>query len=146
MYFASLFIFFRVEVNRAKNIIIAHCPKAKENNNATEKRIFVETAAIAIILANIGEEQGLEASAKNAPTINGNKKSPPVLFWGIFFTIDGNCISKKPSKFNPRIIITEANININLGEAIPVNALPDNAHITPIILNTIDYPNENESI
>lgn len=60
--------------------MIIHCPIAKENNNAIENKIFVETAATAIILAKIGDEQGLEAKAKNTPTRNGNKNNPPVLF------------------------------------------------------------------
>ena len=77
-------------MNKAKNTIIAHCPSAKQNSKAIEKNMLVDTVAIAIMLASIGEENGLEASAKNAPIINGNKNSPPDLFCGIFFIIVGN--------------------------------------------------------
>ncbi len=38
VYFASLFMFFSVEVNNAKNIIIIHWPNAKQNNNAVENK------------------------------------------------------------------------------------------------------------
>ena len=51
-----------------------------------------------------------------------------------------------PSKFKPKIMITEAKSNITIGEAMLVNALPVIAHITPIILNTVDNPSEKEII
>ena len=111
-----------------------------------ENNILVEIVATAIILASIGDEQGLDASAKNVPIRNGNINKLPDLFWGIFFIIEGNCISIIPKRFSPIITITEANSNIKIGEAKLVNALPVIAHITPIILKTIDNPNENESI
>lgn len=90
VYFANALVFFRVDVNNAKNIIIIHCPNAKENNSEIEKSILPDIVAIAIMLASIGEEQGLEAKAKNAPTKNGKTNKLPFLFWGIFFTIAGN--------------------------------------------------------
>ncbi len=105
-----------------------------------------DIVATAIIAAKIGEEQGLDAKAKKAPTKNGNINKFPPLFWGIFFIIDGNCISITPSKFNPNITITDANIKITIGEATDVKALPVRAHIIPIMLNINDNPNEKESI
>ncbi len=123
-----------------------HCPSAKANNSAIENNIFVEIAAIAIMLASIGDEQGLEARAKNAPVKNGNINKLPDLFWGIFFTIAGNCISTKPKRFNPIITMTEANSSITTGEVKLVKALPVIAHITPIILKTADNPTEKDSI
>lgn len=98
------------------------------------------------MLASIGDEQGLAANAKNVPTKNGNKNRLPDLFCGIFLTILGNCISKKPTRLSPKIIITEANNNMTIGDAKLVKALPVNAQITPIILNTKDSPNEKDSI
>ena len=146
VYFASVFICFNVDVNRAKTITIMHCPSAKKNNSAIEKSMFVEIVAIAIMLANIGEEQGLAARAKKAPTKNGNKNKLPDFFSGIFFMIVGNWISKKPIKFNPIKIIIEANNKIMIGEAILVNALPEIAQIIPIMLRISDSPNENDNI
>ena len=70
-YFANLFAFLSVEVNNANSMIIAHCPSANENKRELEKSILPEIVATAIILANIGEEQGLDANAKNVPTKNG---------------------------------------------------------------------------
>ena len=135
-----------MDVNSAKTIMMRHCPSANENNNAIEKTMLVEIVATAIMLASIGDEQGLEASAKKVPIKNGNKNMLPVLFCGIFFTIAGNCISIKPNKFNPIITIIDANSNITIGDAKLVNALPVKAQITPIMLKTNDNPNENESI
>ena len=137
---------FNVEVNRANTIIIKHCPSAKEKSNAIEKIMLVDIVATAIMLANIGDEQGLDAKAKNVPIKNGNRKILPVLFCGIFFIIAGNCISISPSKFNPIITITDAKSKITIGEAKLVNALPVKAHITPIMLSTNDNPKENETI
>lgn len=145
-YLANLPVFFSVDVNSAKTIIIMHCPSAKENNNEIEKIILVDIVATAIMLANIGDEQGLDARAKKVPIKNGNKKMLPDLFWGIFFIIAGNCISMIPSKFNPIITITDANSNITIGDAKLVNALPVKAQITPIMLNTNESPSENDSI
>lgn len=133
-------------MNIAKNITITHCPIANENKSAIENKIFVKTVATAIILAKIGEEQGLDARAKNVPTKNGNKNNPPPLFWGIFFTIAGKCISITPSRLSPRITIIDANISITTGDAILVKALPVIAQATPIILNINDNPNEKEII
>ncbi len=137
---------FKEEVNKAKNIIIKHCPIAKQKSKAIENKILAETAAIAIMLAKIGEEQGLEANAKNAPTRNGNKNKLPDLFCGIFFTIAGKCISKIPVKFSPKITITEAKRRIITGEANPVKALPVKAQITPTMLKISDKPSEKEII
>lgn len=145
-YLASLDECFNFEVNIAKNITIMHCPSAKENNSNIEKIIFVEIVATAIMLASIGEEQGLDASAKNAPIKNGYKNKLPFLFCGIFFIIVGNCISKKPTRFNPNIIINDAKSISIIGDANPVNALPESAQIIPIMLNIVDKPTENESI
>lgn len=123
-----------------------HCPSAKENSSATENSIFPDIVAIAIMLASIGEEHGLEASAKNAPTRNGKINKLPFLFWGIFLIIAGNCISSIPSKFNPIMMKIEANNNIKIGEAKVMNALPVKAQITPIMLSMSDNPTEKESI
>ena len=90
VYFANVFICFNVEVNSAKTITIMHCPRAKKNSRAIENSTFVEIVAIAIMLANIGEEQGLAASAKKAPTRNGNRNKLLAFFSGIFFIIVGN--------------------------------------------------------
>lgn len=133
-------------MNKAKNITIKHCPKAKKNNNEIENNIFEDIVATAIILASIGEEQGLDAKAKNVPTKNGNINRLPDLFCGIFFIIVGNCISIKPIKLSPKIIINDENIKIKIGDAKLVKALPVKAQITPIILNTNDNPREKESI
>ena len=108
--------------------------------------MLVDIVAIAIILAKIGDEQGLDASAKNVPIKNGNKNILPVLFCGIFFIIAGNCISIIPSKFNPIITITDANNKITIGDAKLVNALPVMAHITPIMLKTNESPSEKDTI
>ena len=145
-YFANLLVCFKVEVKSANIIIIKHCPSANANNNAIENIILVDIVATAIMLASIGEEQGLDASAKNVPIRNGNKNKLPVLFCGIFFMIAGNCISIIPNKLSPIITITEANNNIIIGDAKLVNARPVNAHITPIILNTSDKPREKDII
>ena len=123
-----------------------HCPSANANKRAIENIILVDIVATAIILANMGDEHGLDAKAKNAPTKNGNKNRLPFLFWGIFLTIAGKLISIIPKRFNPIIIITEANNNITIGEAKLVNALPVIAHKTPIMLRTEDNPKEKKSI
>lgn len=80
VYLASEFICLSLEVNSAKKITIRHCPNAKKNSNAMAKSKFEEIVAIAIILANIGDEQGLAARAKNVPTKKGNKNKLPDLF------------------------------------------------------------------
>ena len=98
------------------------------------------------MLAKIGDEQGLDASAKNVPTKNGKRNKLPAFFSGIFFIIVGNCISINPIKFKPINIIIDENISIITGEVILVNALPVNAQIIPIILSTSDSPNEKDSI
>ena len=79
-YFATLPVCFSVEVNSAKIMIIMHCPIANANNRAMENNMLVEIVATAIILASIGDEQGLDASAKNVPTRNGNINKLPDLF------------------------------------------------------------------
>ena len=123
-----------------------HWPNANANNRDIENSILPEIVATAIILAKIGEEHGLDARAKNVPTKNGNKNKLLFCFSGIFFIIDGKFISITPSKFNPIIVITDAKINIMIGDAKLVNALPVSAQITPIILRTSESPTENESI
>lgn len=145
-YFANLLVCFNVEVKSANTMIIMHWPNANENNNPIENNMLVEIVATAIMLAKIGDEQGLDASAKNVPIKKGNKNKLPDLFWGIFFTIAGNCISIIPRRFNPIIIMTDANNRIKIGDAKLVNALPVIAHITPIMLKTRDNPRENDSI
>ena len=145
-YFASTLLFFSVDVNNAKNIIIMHCPNAKKNNSATENRILFDIVAIAIMLAKIGDEQGLDANAKNAPIKNGKIILLPLLFSGIFFIIVGKFISNIPSKLSPNITITEAKTSITTGEAMFVKALPVIAHNTPIILSTSDNPSEKDNI
>lgn len=137
---------FNVEANKAITIIITHCPSANMNNNAKEKTILPEIVANAKILASKGEEQGLAAKAKKAPTKNGNRKNPPFLFLGIFLTKAGKCISKSPKRFKPNIIITDAKTSITTGEATDVKALPVIAQSTPIILNTAANPKEKEII
>ena len=52
----------------------------------------------------------------------------------------------KPTRFSPISRITEANNIITTGDAKLVKALPVIAQMTPIILNIIDNPKENESI
>ncbi len=79
-YFATLFICFKPDVNKANIIIITHCPRAKQNNSAIENTILFEIVAKAIILASMGEEHGLAARANSAPIKNGNKNRPPFLF------------------------------------------------------------------
>ncbi len=123
-----------------------HCPNAKEKSNAIENAKLLDIVASAIMLASIGEEQGLDASAKKVPIRNGNINILPVLFCGIFFIIVGNCISINPTRFKPIIIIVDANNIIIIGDAIDVNALPVIEHRTPIMLNTSDNPSENEII
>ncbi len=146
VYFASAPIFLIVEVNSAKNIIIMHCPSAKQNNSESENKKFDDIAAKASILASMGDEHGLEAKANTAPTKNGKINMLPLLFSGIFFMNDGNCISKNPIRFKPKTMINEEKINKSTGVAKPVNALPVSAHNTPIMLNTADNPIEKESI
>jgi len=145
-YFANELLFFSVDVNSAKNIIIMHWPNAKKNNKATEKSILFDIVAIAIMLAKIGDEQGLDAKAKNVPIINGKIILLPFLFSGIFFIIVGKFISNIPSKLSPNIIITDAKTRITTGEAKFVKALPVIAHNTPIILSTNDNPSEKDNI
>ena len=111
-----------------------------------ENKILDETAAKAILLANIGDAQGLAANANNTPIINGKNTSPLFLFCGIFFTIAGNCISKIPKRFKPNIIIIEAKTIITAGDVIEVNARPDKAHATPMMLKTEDNPSEKNII
>ena len=79
-YLASELRCFNADVNKAKTIIITHCPIAKKNNNARENNILSDIVATAIILAKIGEEQGLAAKAKKVPTKNGKKNKLPDLF------------------------------------------------------------------
>ena len=146
MYFANVFICFNVDVNRAKMITIMHCPNAKKNSKPIENSMFVDIVAIAIMLAKIGEEQGLAANAKKAPTRKGKINKLPDFFSGIFFIIVGNCMSKNPIRFNPIKIIIDENIRIIIGEAILVKALPVRAHIIPIMLKINDKPKEKESI
>ena len=107
---------------------------------------MVEIVAIAIMLAKIGDEQGLDASAKNVPIKNGKMNRLPDFFCGIFFIIVGNCISIKPTRFNPRIIIIDEKTNKTIGVAKLVKALPVNAQITPIMLSTSDNPKEKDNI
>lgn len=145
-YLANIFACFSVDVKSANITIIMHWPRANENNSEIENNILLEIVATAIMLASIGEEHGLDASAKNVPTKNGNKNRLPFLFWGIFFTIEGKFISINPSKFSPNIIIIDANNSITTGEAKLVNARPVRAHITPIMLNTNDSPIEKDII
>lgn len=134
------------DVNSANIITIKHCPIAKQNSNPIENKILLDIVANAIMLANIGDEQGLEAKAKNVPTKKGKTNILPVLFCGIFFTIAGKCSSKIPTKFNPNINMTDANSKITTGDAKFVNARPVIAQMTPIILSTIDKPMENDNI
>ena len=108
--------------------------------------MLLDIVAKAIILASIGDEHGLDASAKNIPIINGYMNKLPDLFCGIFFIIDGKFKSRIPIKLSPSISIIEANIKITIGEAKLVKALPVIAQNTPIMLSNIDKPNENESI
>ena len=61
------FKFLSAEANKPQIITIIHCPKANKNNNATENTIFADSDAIAIIVANIGEEHGVVAKAKAIP-------------------------------------------------------------------------------
>ena len=145
-YFARICVCFRIEVNSAERIITTHCPIAKQNSKAIENIILFDIVANAIMLASIGEEQGLDARAKNTPIINGSINSPLFVFCGIFFTIAGKLICINPIKFKPNIIIIDANSNIIIGEAKLVNALPVNAQNTPIILRIKDNPKENDSI
>ena len=145
-YLTILCVFLRIDVNIAQSIIITHCPKANENNSEIENNILFDTVAIAIMLASIGVEQGLETSAKNTPTKNGNKNKLPESFLGIFFTIAGIGISMNSNKPSPIIISTEANSNITIGEAKFVKIFPVAAQITPIILRISDNPNEKDSI
>ena len=143
-YFAIMPKFFNVEVNIAIKTMITHWPSANANNKETEKSMLLDTVARAIMLINNGDEQGLDARANTQPTINGRRKSPPFWLFGIFFTSDGKFISINPSKFNPRINITEANSSNIIGEAILVNAFPVNAQKIPIMLSIADNPNEND--
>lgn len=108
--------------------------------------MLFDMTANAIMLAKIGDEQGLDASANKTPIRKGNKNSPPFVFCGIFFTIDGKFISIILSKLSPSISITDEKIKITTGDATPVKALPVSAHITPIILSISDIPQEKESI
>ena len=71
---------FNADVNKAKKIIITHCPRANKNNSITERIILLEIAAKAIILASRGEEHGLAASENNAPIKKGKTNMLPVLF------------------------------------------------------------------
>ncbi len=98
------------------------------------------------MLASIGDEQGLEAKANTAPTINGNINKLPPLFSGIFFMRIGNLISKKPVRFSPKTIIKDEKTIRRTGVAKPVKARPVSAHKTPIMLNIRDKPTEKESI
>ena len=82
-----------------------HCPSAKLNRRIIEKIKLPDIVANAIILASIGDEQGLDANAKKVPIKNGYINILPVLFCGIFFIIEGNCISIIPIRFNPIISI-----------------------------------------
>lgn len=123
-----------------------HWPRANANKSNIENKMFFDTVASAIILTNKGDEQGLAAKANTIPTKNGSIKIPPFLLFGIFFMIAGKCISSIPIRFSPKISITEANISITTGDATEVNALPDNAQITPIMLNTLDSPSEKDII
>jgi hypothetical protein len=108
--------------------------------------MFEDIVANAIMLASIGEEQGLDARAKNVPIKNGKRNKLPDLFCGIFFIIAGNCISINPVRFNPNMITIDANIKIIIGDAKLVNALPVIAQATPIMLSMVDSPKEKESI
>ena len=60
-----------LDVNTAVIISITPCPKANKNNMMTAGKSFSEKDAIAIILANIGVEQGEPASANRVPRMNG---------------------------------------------------------------------------
>ena len=137
---------FNVDVNIAIRMIIMHCPSAKANKSPIENIMLLDTVASAIILASSGDEHGLAARAKTAPTKNGRKNVPPAVFCGIFLMIAGKCKSSAPTRFNPNISIIDANIRIATGEATDINALPVNAHITPIRLNTQDNPKEKDII
>ena len=108
--------------------------------------MFEDIVATAIILANIGEEQGLDARAKNVPTKKGKINKLPDFFSGILFIIVGNCISINPIRFKPKIIIIEAKTSMTMGDAVFVNARPVIAQITPITLKTVDKPSEKENI
>lgn len=145
-YFANAPKCFIDDVNIAIRIIIMHCPSANEKRSPIEKRIFFDTVASAIMLRSRGDEHGLDAKAKNAPTIKGKINKLPLLFCGIFFINAGKFISKKPIRFSPKIKIIDAKIKRIIGEAIDVNALPVYAQKIPIMLNTKDNPTENESI
>lgn len=143
-YFAIAPRFFNFDVNIAINTIITHWPSANANNKLIENKILFDIVASAIMLINKGDEQGLDASANALPTKKGRINSPPVSFFGIFFTIDGKFISRIPSKFKPRISITDAKMRITTGDAKLVNALPVIAQNTPIMLSIADNPIEND--
>lgn len=145
-YFAIDGIFFSNEANIANIIIITHCPIAKQNRSKIANIMFLVIAAIAIIVNNMGVEQGLDANANTQPTIKGYKKVLPDLFFGISFINDGKLMSKKPIRFKPNKINKDAKIKIKRGEATPVKALPVNAHKTPMILKTVANPNEKNNI
>lgn len=137
---------FKADAKTAKRIIIRHSPSAKEKRSATEKRISVDTVAIAIIAAKIGEAQGLETSANKVPTKKGKKNKLPFLFCGNFFMNDGKGTSTSSKRFNPIISITEANKSIKTGEENPAKARPKIAQRIPIMLNTKDNPREKDNI
>lgn len=81
---ATDFIFFNAEVNNPAMIIITHCPNANKKNKAIDVPILADNEANAIMLARIGEEQGVEASANTIPISTGNMNILFELFWGIF--------------------------------------------------------------
>ena len=100
--------FFKQDVKSPAMIRIIPCPSENRNNIKTEYVIFLETVARAIMLAKIGVEQGVPASANTAPTKNGKIIWFLELLWGSSFTITGILNSNIPTIFRPIIRIIDA--------------------------------------
>ena len=109
--FTKVFVFFKDDVKTPATTRIKPCPKANRNNINIARRMFSETDAKAIIPAKIGVEQGVPASAKTIPIINGYKKANFPVFLGKAFMKTGNSKLRTSINFKPITIKNDAIIN-----------------------------------
>ncbi len=109
---ANLFICLIVDVKIAAKTNINPCPIANAISINVEIIMLFDVAAKAIILANIGVEQGVPAIENMQPNKNGYMNMFPFFNCGISFIKTGMFISITFSIFKPIVNIIDAIIKL----------------------------------
>ena len=100
--------FLRKDVKIPAKTIIVPCPSENKNNISAEYAMLADKEAVAMIPARMGVEQGVVARAKTAPSSIGYVYVLCFVFCGKLFTSTGKFMSITPTRFSPKMKISEA--------------------------------------